>query len=117
MGSMKTTRIVLIVLAFLLLAAHFSRADNNVLAGVSLIFPLMLLVREPWAGWTLRIALVLGGLEWLRTMVRLASQRRDTGDDWLRMAVILGVVALVTFLAAQAVRISAAIPDRDPPAA
>jgi hypothetical protein len=32
------------------------------------------------------------------------------------MAVILGVVALVTFLAAQAVRISAAIPDRDPPA-
>lgn len=102
---MKTARVVLIVLAFLLLAAHFSRAGSNVLAGVSLVFPLMLLLREPWAGWTLRIALILGGFEWLRTLVRLVSQRRSTGDEWVRMAVILGAVALVTFLAAMAVRV------------
>jgi hypothetical protein len=73
-------------------------------------------VRKPWAGMTLRIALVLGGLEWLRTLVRLVSERRGQGEDWMRMAVILGVVALVTFLAAQAVRISEAVPDRDTPA-
>jgi hypothetical protein len=112
---MKTTRVVLIVLAFLLLAAHFSRAGSNVLAGVSLIFPLMLLVRKPWAGWTLRIALVLGGLEWLRTLVRLTSQRRGTGDEWVRMAVILGTVALVTLLAALAVRVLPPALDQDAP--
>lgn len=113
---MKSLRVVLIVLACLLLAAHFSRAGNNILAVLSLLLPLLLLVGKPWARVTLRIALVLGGLEWVRTLVRLVSERRGQGEDWMRMAVILGIVALVTFLAAQAVRISAAIPDRDPPA-
>jgi len=112
---MKAARVVLIVLAFLLLAAHFSRAGSNVLAGVSLVFPLMLLVREPWAGWTLRIALILGGFEWLRTLVRLASQRRSTGGEWARMAVILGAVVLVTFLAAMAVRVLPVALDQEVP--
>lgn len=112
---MKTTRVVLIVLAFLLLAAHFSRAGSNVLAGVSLVFPLMLLVREPWARWTLRIALILGGFEWLRTLVRLVSQRRGTGDEWVRMTVILGAVVLVTFLAAMAVRVLPVALDQEAP--
>jgi len=102
---MKVTRIILIVLAFLLLAAHFSRAGSSVLAAASLIFPLLLQVRRPWAGWTLRIALVLGGFEWLRTLINLVSERRSEGEDWIRMAVIVGAVALITFLAAKAVRV------------
>jgi len=115
MGFMKAMRIVLIVLAFLLLAAHFSRAGSNVLTGVSLIFPLMLLVREPWAGWALRIALLFGGLEWLRTLVRLVSQRQGSGDEWARMALILGAVSLVTFLAAMVVRVVPSALDQDAP--
>ena len=112
---MKSVRVILIIVAFLLLAAHFSRAGGNILVGASLILPLLLLVGKPWAGLTLRIALVLGGLEWLRTLVRLVSDRRSLGEDWIRLAVILGAVTLVTFLAARAVRISPAIPDGDPP--
>ena len=111
---MKILRVVLIDLACLLLAAHFSRSGNYILVGVSLLLPLLLLVRKPWAGVTLRIALVLGGLEWVRTLVRLVSERRDLGEDWIRMAVILGVVALVTFLAAQAVRTTRPAADREP---
>lgn len=103
-GSRGTLRVVLVVLACALLAAHFSRAGIDLLAGLSLGLPFLLLVRKPWARWTLRIALVLGGLEWLRTLVRLVSERRSQGEDWIRLAAILAAVALVTFLAAQAVR-------------
>lgn len=107
---MKTLRIVLIVLAFVVLAAHFSRAGSGLLAGLILLAPLLLLVRAPWAGWTLRVALLLGGLEWIRTAVRLVGQRRAEGDDWTRLVVILVAVAIVTFAAAWAVRIR---PERE----
>lgn len=93
------------MLAFVVLAAHFSRGGSNLLAAALLLAPLLLLVRESWAGWTLRVLLMLGGLEWIRTLVRLVGERRAAGDDWTRLAVILGVVALLTFLAAAAVRI------------
>ena len=53
------------------------------------------------------MALLLGGLEWIRTLIRLVSERRAAGDDWLRLAVILAAVSLVTFAAAKAVRIPA----------
>ena len=109
---MKSLRVILIVVACLLLAAHFSRAGNNILSGLGLVLPLLLLVRKPWAGLILRIALVLGGLEWLRTLVSLVSERRGLGEDWTRLAAILGGVTLVTFLAAKAVRISPSVPDR-----
>ena len=102
---MRILRIVGIVLAFVLLAAHFSRAGSDVLAGLMLLLPLLMAVRRPWAGWTLRVLLVLGALEWLRTLVRLVGERREAGEDWLRLAVILVAVAAVTLLAARAVRI------------
>jgi len=101
---MRILRTVLIVLAFVVLAAHFSRAGSTLVAGAFLLAPLLLLVRESWARWTLRIALLIGGLEWIRTTVRLVGERRALGEDWTRMAVILSVVALLTFLAAWAVR-------------
>ena len=101
---MKIIRIVLIVLSFVVLAAHFSRAGADIIAGLVLLFPLLLLVRRPWADWTLRTVLVLGGLEWLRTLVQLVGERRAASEGWARLAIILTVVALVTFLAAWAVR-------------
>ncbi|MCL7970560.1 MAG: hypothetical protein M8866_00530 [marine benthic group bacterium] len=104
---MKILRIVLIVVAFVFLAAHFSRAGNDAIAVVTLALPLLLAVRKPWAGWTLRILLFAGALEWVRTLLRLVAERRAAGDDWVRLAVILAAVAVVTLLAAFAVRIRA----------
>lgn len=109
---MKILRTVLIVLAFVVLAAHVSRAGSNLLAGLFLLAPLLLRVREPWASWTLRVALLVGGFEWIRTTVRLVGERRALEEGWTRMAVILSVVALVTFLAAWAV--PAPRPSEDP---
>jgi hypothetical protein len=81
------------------------------MAGLILLSPVLLLVRAPWAGWTLRVLLLIGGLEWIRTLFRLAGERRAAGEDWARMAVILGVVAVLTFLAAWVVRVSSAEAD------
>jgi hypothetical protein len=41
--------------------------------------------------------LVLGGIEWIRTLVAIAGRRQAAGEAWLRMVVILGVVAAFTF--------------------
>jgi len=111
---MRTLRAALIVLALLLLAAHLSRADRNALAGLVLLLPFLLFVRAPWAGWTLRAVLFVGGLEWIRTLFRLVGLRRSMGEDWARLAVILVAVAALTFMAARAVRIADVSPGSRP---
>jgi hypothetical protein len=44
--------------------------------------------------------LLVGAVEWLRTLAVLAAQRIAAGQPWLRLAVILGAVALLTAAAA-----------------
>jgi hypothetical protein len=97
---MKVFAPVMIGLSFLLLAAHFSRAGMETLVWASLGMPFLLAVRRPWSGWVLRVALALGGIEWLRTLWRLVAERRVAGEPWGRLASILAAVALVTFVAA-----------------
>jgi len=89
-------------LAALLLAAHFYRA--GALWGVALAVALVALlpVRRPWAARTVQAGLVLGALEWVRTLATFAAVRVSTGQPYVRMALILGAVALVTALAALA---------------
>ena len=53
-----------------------------------------------WAARVLQAALVLGVLEWLRTLTVLAVQRQHAGLPWLRMALILGAVAALALVAA-----------------
>ncbi len=85
-----------IVLSALLLAAHFLRGGHAALVALSLAIPLLLLVRRPWAGWTISLSLSLGSLAWLFTLCQIAQQRLAMGEPWLRMALILGAVALFT---------------------
>lgn len=101
---MRALRLVPVGLSFLLLAAHFLRASAFVGVAVCLFLLLLLAVPSAWSAWTLRLALVLGGLEWVRTLVGFAVERRSLGEPWLRMALILGAVALFTGLSALAVR-------------
>lgn len=111
---MRYLRGSLIVLALVLLAAHLSRADRHALAGFVLLLPFLLFVRASWAGWTLRVVLFVGGLEWIRTLFRLVGLRRSMGEDWARLAIILVAVAVLTFVAARAVRIASASSDPRP---
>ena len=88
------------VLAALLLAAHFYRAGLWPLAIVSIAALALLFVRRPWAARALQAGLLIGAVEWLRTLAVFAAQRMSLGQPWLRLAVILGTVALLTALAA-----------------
>jgi len=96
-----------VVVSFLLLAAHFSRHDLSLLAPLCLAIPLLLLVRRSWVPGLLQLLLLVGVLEWLRTVLFLAAQRMDTGDPWLRMGLILAAVALFTFASAMLLRTEA----------
>lgn len=93
---MTLLALVPIILSFLLLAAHFFRAGQMVLVATALLLPLLLLVRTRWAARVLQIALLLGAAEWARTIILFASARLAAGMPYLRMAIILSAVALVT---------------------
>ena len=42
------------------------------------------------------MVLLLAAIEWLRTLIDIAQLRMHIGEPWMRMAVILGAVALFT---------------------
>ena len=88
------------VLAFLVLAAHFLRIDAWLLVVLSIALIPLLFVPRPWAAHVTRIALVIGALEWLRTLVMIAAVRFSAGIPASRMILILGTVAILTLLAA-----------------
>ena len=60
---------------------------------------------------------MLAGLEWVRTLLFDVQQRQAVGEPWLRMALILGSVALFTLLAAWCARGRAAPGGNDAPGA
>jgi hypothetical protein len=94
-----------VVLSVLVLAAHFYRAGSLALVAASLALPVLLLVGERWSARAVQAGLLLGALEWVRTLAFFASQRMEMGRPWARLAVILGVVAALTALSALAVRV------------
>ena len=84
----------------LLLGAHFYRADLTLVAVAAAALPLLLFVRAAWVARAFQVLLVLGALEWFRTMYVIAQMRIAFEQPWTRMAVILGAVALFTALSA-----------------
>lgn len=99
--SMKKVLLYIpVVFSLLLLGAHFLRYGNTlVVAGVVALL-LLLFVRRPWVARLMQFVFVLGALEWLRTLVILVQERMMLGAPYLRMAIILGLVAAVTVVAA-----------------
>jgi len=93
---MRTAWLVLPVLAFELLAAHLLRGGWAAAAAAVALSPLLLLVRETWAARALQVVLILGALEWLRSLAELAGGRAARGEPLVRLVLILGLVALVT---------------------
>ncbi len=88
------------VLSLLVLSAHFFRSGNLLLSGLSLALLALLAVPRSWAARTLQAALLLGAAEWIRATAFLVDLRRDAGRPWVRLAVILGAVTLLTALSA-----------------
>ena len=101
---MTALRLFPVTLALLVLGAHFLRAGKLELVAAALAAVALLFVRRPWAARAVQIALGLGTLEWLRTLILLAGERRAASEPYLRMTFILGAIALATALSLLAFR-------------
>lgn len=95
---MNFLRLLPVIVSFALLAAHFYRAELSVLVGLCAFLPLLLFLRRPWVPQLFQGLLVIGALEWLRTLYMLAAIRIGFDQPWGRLALILGAVALFTAL-------------------
>jgi hypothetical protein len=88
------------IVGYTLLALHFYRADN-LPAMLCAVLPIAaMVIRHPLIARILQVCLLIGAVEWLRTTVILVDHRMEAGQPWLRLALILGSVALATALAA-----------------
>lgn len=85
-------------LSLLVLAAHFDRAGNYPALIVVLALIPLLALRRGWVANIARVTLWLGSAVWVYTVLRIAAQRLRLGEPWMRMAIILGVVAAFTAL-------------------
>ena len=108
---MNSIKLSPVFLSLLLLLAHFYRNGYALffmpLTAISLLLliflvltvaalALLVLVHKPWVVRMAQSVLVLGGIEWARTLFILAKMRLETGAPWIRLSVILGVVAVFT---------------------
>jgi len=97
---LKVLIYVPVVLSLVVLGAHFMRYGNFIGVFGSLVLIALLFVRRPWVARLMQVVLILGALEWVRTLYELAQVRAAHGQPFTRMIVILGVVAAVTFCSA-----------------
>jgi ABC-type transport system involved in Fe-S cluster assembly fused permease/ATPase subunit len=90
-------KILAILLCFVFMAAHWSRAGMSELSILCLLFPFILLWRHRIAAIVTQIVLFLFGLEWIRALLAYVNIRIENQEDWLRLAVILVAVSLINF--------------------
>lgn len=86
------------ILSAVLLAAHFLRLGYMPLVSVSLVFPSILLYKKPAALFLARAFMVVAIVEWGKTTAQFIAERVATGDDWSRLAVIMGCVIAFNIL-------------------
>lgn len=91
-------RILPFLLCSLLMATHLFRANLLILMIISLLIPFALIIKSKISLRIVQITLVIYSLEWIRTMISYVAERMENGDNWLRLAIILSVVALANLL-------------------
>ena len=89
-----------VVLSLVVLGAHCMRYGNSIGVTAAVVLIALLFVRQPWVARLMQTVLILGALEWVRTLYVLVQVRAALGEPFIRMIVILGVVAAVTFCSA-----------------
>ena len=85
-----------IVLSVALLGAHFMRDGNFFGVAAAVLLIALLFMRKAWVAGLMQAVLVLGALEWLRTLYALVQLRIALDQPYLRMVIILGIVAVLT---------------------
>jgi polyferredoxin len=93
---MTTLMLTLAVLGQLLLAAHALRRGEWALCAALTVLPLLLLTRRGAARLVVAGALVLGALLWVDAGLDFVRLRLALGQDWLRLALILASLTLLS---------------------
>jgi polyferredoxin len=94
---MNKFKIIIVLLCFLLLGAHYLRLEQMGMLILMLSFPVLLLFKRMWADLVLSIALLLGGILWIFIALSLIKVRISLSEPWMRLLVILSFVTLITF--------------------
>jgi len=97
---MNLVRLSPVLLSALIMAAHFYRTGNVGLAVVSTSAPLILFMKRRWVAYVIPGLLLLGAMVWINTTFAFIHIRQALGMPWMRLAVILGTVTLLTALSA-----------------
>lgn len=79
------------------MAAHLGRANMFILQIITLLIPFILIWKNKLSARVMQFFLIIYGIEWIRTIFYYARIRTANGDDWSRLAIILGVVVLLNF--------------------
>lgn len=93
---MNFLRLLPVILSMMLLGAHYYRAGFIPLVVIIFASLFLLLIRQPWVVRVIQVELVIGGIEWVRTTFNLVMMRQSMNMPWIRLAIILGGVALFT---------------------
>ena len=82
-----------------MLGAHFMRGSEPFLTIVCILTPFILLIKKRFSLILVQVMAYAGGSVWIYTIIEIARRRIEYGQPWIRMAIILGAVALITVLA------------------
>jgi hypothetical protein len=93
-------KILPIILCSLVMAAHLGRANMFILQILSLLIPFILIWKNKISARAIQLLLIIYGIEWIRTINYYVQIRIIKGEDWFRLAIILGVVAILNFATA-----------------
>ncbi len=91
-------------LSLIALGAHFLRGGHTVLTVACVVACAGLFVRDHRVTRILQGLLIAGAGLWMHTAWRIAQVRMSAGAPWVRMALILGGVALFSLLSAWLLR-------------
>jgi len=89
-------RITLIVIAALLMGAHFLRAGQFRAVALCLAAPLLFLWRKRWSLILLQFLAYCAAATWIAVAMQLVQLRQQSGLPWTAAAIILASVALST---------------------
>ena len=93
---MNGLKLIPVFISLLLISAHFLRTGLYIVVAILIALPFILLIKKIWVARTIQIILILATLEWIRTIFISIEERQVHSEPWIRMAIILGSVALFT---------------------
>lgn len=94
---MNFIKLLPVIISLLFMAAHFYRAGLIPVVVIIMFAPFLLFVPHRLIARIIQALLAISSIEWLITISRLVSMRQEMGMPWIRLALILGVVAIITF--------------------